>query len=214
MSSRHHGGRIHAAQRRRNNNNNNNNNTIDDNNNNNVVDIQILPEHTADIAVTVNHAQKEATRNEHRNRLQRMINWCYQFYKDDVPKFVRPVTAEELSDPAKHFHKQREDFIYPNLPPGVIMAFLSTVRKDKVTGKTRSFTHIRQFYDAILFGSREQGTSLPSEPIDFHQAIENYLKSFKKENIAANKRGDVDETAANPMPFALYVALCTWSRGV
>ena len=91
------------------------------------------------------------------------------------------------------------------------MAFLSTVRKDKVTGKTRSFTHIRKFYDAILFGSREQGTSLPSEPIDFHQAIENYLKSFKKENIAANKRGEVDETAADPMPFALYVALCTWS---
>ena len=93
-----------------------------------------------------------------------------EFYADDVPKFIRPVTADELSDPTKHFHKQTEDFIYPKLPPGVIMAFLSTVRKrSKGTGKTRSYTHIRKFYDAILFGAREQGTSLPSEPIDFHQ---------------------------------------------
>ena len=161
--------------------------------------------------MTVNHAQKQATRNEHRNRLQQMVNWCYQFYKDDVPKFVRPVTADELSDPAtKHFHKQREDFIYPNLPPGVIMAFLSTVRIDEKTGKTRSYTHIRKFYDAILFGAREQGTSLPGEPLDFHTTVENYLRSFRKENIVAKKRGDVEEIDADPMPFALYVALCTW----
>jgi hypothetical protein len=109
MSSRHRGGRIHAGQRRRNNNNNNNNTIHDDNN---AHAIQIRPEHTAGIAVTVNHAEKEATRKEHRNRLQRMVsNWFHQFYSDDVPNLIRAVTADELSDPAKHFHKQKEDFI-------------------------------------------------------------------------------------------------------
>ena len=89
MSSRSHGGRIHAGQRQRNNNTNNNNETIDDNiNDNNIDDIQILPEHTAGIAVTVDHAQKEATRNDYRNRLQRMVNWCFQHYADDVHKFI------------------------------------------------------------------------------------------------------------------------------
>ena len=207
MSSRQRGGRIHGGQRRRNNNNNNNNTINDDNN---AHDIQILPEHTAGIAVTVNHAEKEATRNGHRNRLKRMVNWCYEFYSDDVPNLIRPVTADELSDPEKHFHKQKEDFIYQKLPPGVVMAFLSTVRKDEKTGKTRSYSHIRKFYDAILFGAREQRVSLPSDPIDFHVTVENYLKSFRKENVAAKKRGDVEEIDADPMPFALYVALCTW----
>ena len=63
-------GRIHAGQRRRNNNTSVNetiDETIDDND---IQNIQILPEHTAGIAATVNHAQKEATRNVHRNRLQ------------------------------------------------------------------------------------------------------------------------------------------------
>ena len=215
MSSRSHGGRIHAGQRQRNNNTNNNNETIDDNiNDNNIDDIQILPEHTAGIAVTVDHAQKEATRNDYRNRLQRMVNWCFQHYKDDVPKFIQEITDEERSDPTKHFHRQTWDFMYAKLPPGIIMAFLSTVRKENEngTGKTRSYTHIRKFYDAILFGAREQGTSLPcTKTTDFHQTIDNYLKSFKKEAVVAKKKGEVEEIDADPMPFPLYVALCTWS---
>ena len=205
MSSRNRG-RIHSAQRRRNYDNNDDINTDE----NNAHDIRILPEHTAGIAVTVNHAEKEATRNGHRNRLKRMVNFCYQSYAADVPKIIRPVTADELSDPTKHFHKQTEDFIYSKLPPDVIMAFLSTVTKDEKTGKTRSYTHIRKFYDAILFGAREQRVSLPSKPLDFHVTVENYLKSFRNENVAAKKRGDVEEIDADPMPFALYVALCTW----
>ena len=184
MSSRNRG-RIHSGQRQRNNNNNNNinNATIDANiNDGNIIDIQIRPEHTAGIAFTVDHAQKESTRRDHRNRLQRMVSWCFEFYADDVDKFIRPVTADEKNDPTKHFHKQTSDFIYPKLPPGVIMAFMSTVRKENPdgTGKTRSYTHIRKFYDAVLFGAREQGTSLPSDPdADFRSIVENYLKSFK-----------------------------------
>ena len=73
-----------------------------------------------------------------------MVNWCYEFYSDDVPNLIRAVTAKELSDPEKHFHKQKEYFIYQKLPPSVVMAFLSTVRKDEKKGKTRSYSHIRK----------------------------------------------------------------------
>ena len=73
MSSRNRG-RIHAGQRQRNNNPNVNetiDETIDDYD---IQNIQILPENTAGIAATVNPAQKEATRNDQRNRLQRMFS--------------------------------------------------------------------------------------------------------------------------------------------
>jgi hypothetical protein len=35
----------------------------------------ILPEHASGIAATVDHAEKETTRNLHPNRLTRMVDW-------------------------------------------------------------------------------------------------------------------------------------------
>ena len=74
-----------------------------------------------------------------------------------------------MNDKSKHFHKQQRDFIYSVLDPSAIMAFLSTVRKENVngTGKTRSYSHIRKFHDAVLFGAREQGAMLT----EYHQEM-------------------------------------------
>ena len=175
MSSNHpHGGRVHPGPR--------NQNTQDTatppdlNRANTVQRISIRPEHAEGIAITVDHAEKQKTRNDHRNRLKRMVAWCEQEYDDEKHLFIRDVTQEELNDKSKHFHKQRRDFIYAVLDPGVIMAFLSTVRKENGTGKTRSHSHIRKFHDAVLFGAREQGVTMSD---DYYRDIETYLKSFR-----------------------------------
>jgi hypothetical protein len=36
----------------------------------------LRPDHVSGIAMTVNHALKEATRKAHRRRLVRMVDWC------------------------------------------------------------------------------------------------------------------------------------------
>ena len=202
MSSRIRRGRIHPGQRDGSTNNTNNNTT------DNTADYEILPEHKADIAVTVDHAEKPATRNEHRNRLRRMVDWCIKKYPKFAAIGIRKISTEELNDVTKHFHKQEYDFIYERIDPEIIMAFLSTVRKEKDndTGseKTRSYSHIRKFHDAILFGAREQGITLHN---DYFTYMEKYLKSFKNESVAARRKGDVNELDSDPMPFPLYVAL-------
>jgi hypothetical protein len=206
MSSRIRRGRIHPGQRDDSANNTNSNTT------DNTADYEILPEHKADIAVTVDHAEKPATRNEHRNRLRRMVDWCITKYPKFAAIGIRKISIEELNDVTKHFHKQEYDFIYERIDPEIIMAFLSTVRKEKDNGtgteKTRSYSHIRKFHDAILFGAREQGITLHK---DYFTYMEKYLKSFKNESVAARRKGDVNELDADPMPFPLYVALSTWN---
>ena len=206
MSSNHpHGGRVHPGPR--------NQNTQDTatppdlNRANTVQRISIRPEHAEGIAITVDHAEKQKTRNDHRNRLKRMVAWCEQEYDDEKHLFIRDVTQEELNDKSKHFHKQRRDFIYAVLDPGVIMAFLSTVRKENGTGKTRSHSHIRKFHDAVLFGAREQGVTMSD---DYYRDIETYLKSFRKESVQAKRSGETEELDADPMPFPLYEQLCRW----
>ena len=43
----------------------------------NVEAFAIDQEHTINIATTIDHSEKAATRNDYRNRLQRMIDWCF-----------------------------------------------------------------------------------------------------------------------------------------
>ena len=169
----------------------------------------IKAEHATEIAITVNHAEKVATRNDYRNRLQRMVDWCFRSYPEYAATATHPISDDEKLDTTKHFHKQIIDFNYDSLDPSIIRAFFSTTRKEQEdgSGKTRSFSHVRKFYDAILFGAREQGTVLTQE---FHQEIELYLKSFKKETVTAKRLGDTEENDSDPIPLALYVSICTW----
>lgn len=205
-------GRVHPGQRgghaNRNNNENNNTETITATTTT-TVQFDILPEHVSEIALTVDHSEKKATRQDYRNRLQRMVDWCVVTYPDFAAYAICPISEEEKNESTKHFHKQTADFNYERLNSEIIRAYLSTIRKERAdgTGKTRSFSHVRKFYDAILFGAREQGSVLTQK---FHQEIELYLKSFKKESIVAKRCGETEENDSDPMPLPLYTAICTW----
>lgn len=138
-------GRIHAGER------DNDGVTDTTSNNNNEISqaYEIRPEHIVRIAATADHAVKDATRKDYRNQLCRMIDWCISQY----PKF-----ENDTNDATKHFYNQTQDFIYAKIDPEIIKAFMSTIQtaNEDGTGKTRSFSHVRKFHDAILFGALEQ----------------------------------------------------------
>jgi hypothetical protein len=169
--------------------------------------VQLNQEDEAAIARTMNFSMKEATRNEHRNRLKRMMEWIKERYPTYANEVIREITQAELGDPKKHFYKNTHDFIYDLLDPTVIRAFLTSVQTHP-DGKSVSFTHIRKFHDAILFGAVEQGTVLSPT---YYITVENFLKSFKKQNVQAKREGLTDEKDADPMPFALYVRCAQWA---
>jgi hypothetical protein len=168
---------------------------------------ELLPEHTEAIAVTEDHEVKDATRKDYRSRLQRMVDWCLEKYPDFYEDAVYPITQQERNDASKHYYDQREDFRYDLLDSSIIRSYLSETRKNSSTGKTRSFSHVRKFYDALLFGAREQGVAFPST---FHVDLEKFLKSFKKEGVKARRAGEQDEHDSDPMSFPLYTQICTW----
>jgi hypothetical protein len=167
----------------------------------------LLPEHTEAIAVTEDHEVKNATRKDYRSRLQRMVDWCLAKYPDFYEDAVLPITQQQRNDASKHFYEQREDFRYERLDSSIIRSFLSETRKNSSTGKTRSFSHVRKFYDALLFGAKEQGVAFPGT---FHVELEKFLKSFKKESVKARRAGEQDEHDSDPMSFPLYHQICTW----
>ena len=71
-----------------------------------------------------------------------------------------------------------------------------------------SFSHLRKFYDAILFGSYRARVPLP---IEFEMEMKAYIDSMKKEKTQAKKRGETDEREADPIPFELYRLLCKYA---
>ena len=172
-------------------------------------DFEVSPEHQLGIATTIDHSEKNDTRRDYRNRLQRMVDWCVEKYPNYAKIATRTVTEEELNDATKHYHKQRTDFVYHKLSYKFVLAFLSVVRKENAdgTGKTRSFVHVRKFNDAILFGAREQSVKLDDQ---YKLHMKKYLGSFRKESKVATGTGQSDLEQSDPMSFDLYTALCTW----
>jgi hypothetical protein len=64
--------------------------------------------------------------------------------------------------------------------------FSSSSQNIKVNGKMASFSHIRKFKDAILFGAEQAVQILPRF---FHQETEKFLKASKKEQVDARREG-------------------------
>ena len=200
-------GRIHAGER-------NDDDEDDDNQNNPPEMYDIQPNHIQRIADTRKHAIKENTRKDYRTRLRRMIDWSLKEYPPFAASCIREVTEEEKLDVTKNFFNQTtHDFIYNKFNKknvGVIMAFMTTIQTENEdgTGKTRSYSHIRKFHDAILWGANEQGTILSRE---YHQEMRDYLHSFDKLTTLAKRKGNTEEIDADPLQFELYKKLCTWT---
>ena len=65
-----------------------------------------------------------------------------------------------------------------------------------------SFSHLRKFYDSILFGAHRARVALPE--IYEMEMKKAFLDSVKKEKTKAKKRGEVEEKEADPISFELY----------
>jgi hypothetical protein len=85
--------------------------------------------------------------------------------------------------------------------------FLMAMKK-KENGNFLSFTDLRKYKDVILWSASMAEERLPTT---FYEEIEKLLKGYKKELVKARRDGNTDERVADPISFALYHLLLTWS---
>ena len=64
-----------------------------------------------------------------------------------------------------------------------------------------SYSHIRKYHDAILFGSKRAKVALPEI---YELEMVSYLDSAKKEKTGAKKKGKLEEKEADAISFELY----------
>ena len=154
-------------------------------------------------------------RRDYRQRLKRIIN----FWKEESPLYyevgVTPVGPEDLVDETKYFFAGTgrskegftEDLVYTGLNVEYVLLFLASTKK-KSDGKIKSPQDLRKYKDAILWGAETAGARLP---VAFHEKVDRFLASYKKEYQQAKKNGLVEETAADPITEPLYKLILQWA---
>jgi hypothetical protein len=185
-----------------------------------IIDIEIREEHSIRVNETEDHFKAESTVKEHNRRIMRMIEWIQDNYPAYAERGIIDLNDAQKRD-VKRYHKSTHDFVYQNLNPQVIKAFLSANKYKPgaftTDGKAimYSYTHIQKYHDAILFGAFRSKQFLPQNYI---LEIKTFLDSKKKETTKAKKRGEVEEHEADPISFELYRLLCgdiyTWAYTV
>ena len=146
------------------------------------------------------------TKRTHRNRIKQFYSFLETEFPDYYEIGVRELSKEELADRKKYFWKNKHDLVYSGLNPKFLKAFLST-KVVKQNGKTMSYDNIRKYFDAIQFGAAEVDCLLP---VSFYQEKDKFLQAFRKQVAKAKCSGDTEEQEADPIPFGLYVLICTW----
>jgi hypothetical protein len=149
---------------------------------------------------TLQHNMNDRTRKDYR-----YCNICVAKYWDEhcpeyYPVGARDVSPEDLVDVGKFFYgRYDKDIVYQGLNVKYMLKFCISLKK-KENVKFLSFTDI-------------WGVSMVEEqlPTTFNEDIKKYLKGYKKELVKAQKDGNLDEQAADPILFALYFLLLTWS---
>ena len=135
-----------------------------------------------------------------------------QWLKDQYPQYtaaggVISISQEHARNPNFFQHTNTEDLKYNGINVTLIKAFLSSAKR-KSNGKICSFSNIRKFHDSILFGAEQASEVLPQI---YHQEIQKFLESFKKESVKAKRQGNVDEHDADQIPLPLYSYICEWA---
>ena len=157
---------------------------------------------------TMSHGLKDDTRRNYRQRIASIIRYLETHHPEYYDLGTREVTTEELHDKSKYyFGSFGRDLVYSGLNVNHMIAFLMHV-KIKPNGKLLSYTNVRKFKDAILWGAKITDTLLP---MSFHQQMERFLNSYKKEEVQAKKIGNVDERSADPIPVSLYKLILEWT---
>lgn len=157
---------------------------------------------------TVEVSMSNSGRKDYRARIVRITKYwkekCNEYYQVGV----REVGEEELGDSSKFFFcRCKEDIIYNGLNVQYVLQFLMDT-KAKKNGKLKTFTDIRKYKDAILWGAKTVGERLPTS---FYEEVDKYLESYKKLFIKAKKAGNTDEQEADPISFTLYQAILLWA---
>ena len=108
--------------------------------------------------------------NEYRNRIQHIYKFLEEKYPDYYAVGVRVLTEEEKVSIDHHWNKNDRDLIYAGLNVKFIKAFLAQAKKKK-NGKLCSNSNICKYKDAILWGSSQAKSPLPSS---FYNEIDRY----------------------------------------
>jgi hypothetical protein len=114
-------------------------------------DIQLAEVHQQGLDETNDHKRRGRTTDNYRNR----INHIYTFIDASYPEYAAAGGIHELAeDELPHHHKNKKDLKYSGLNVGIIMAFLAS-KKNKSETMLQSFTNMRKYHDAILYGAEK-----------------------------------------------------------
>ena len=136
--------------------------------------------------------------------------------KDNYLEYYNEGTKEILPEDFSnemllYYPEQRgysgRDIIYQGLNVEMVLAFLSGT-KIKPNGKLYSQIDRRKYADAILWGAGTVAVKLNSR---YSVMIDKFLSDYQKEYTKAKGDGNVEENAADAIPFSLYVQLLEWS---
>jgi hypothetical protein len=167
-------------------------------------DIVVLDEHTEQIRVTEDHGLKLSTRKDYRLRIRHI----YVFLQESYPEYCERGGVVELGGNEQNYHHTNtHDLKYLGMNVELIKAFLGQ-KKIKLNGKTSSFTQMRKYYDAILWGATSAKEQLPTS---FYVEMDKWMNAYRKETKKAAKDGNLDESEADPVPFTLFRLWMTWS---
>ena len=132
--------------------------------------------------------KEQAMRNNHKNRLIKMIAWVKNKIREggiqiNINDIIRDLTEEEKADRV-NYHKSKQDFTYSKNPVELTKLFLSDPsqmykKRNSPTDplKQYSFDHLRKYHDAIFFGANRARVRLPA---GYGQEMKAFLDLFKK----------------------------------
>ena len=147
---------------------------------------------------------------DHYRRLTEIINWVKAEYPAFFLEAAREISDEERAD-TKRYHTCTHGVLYWSLNVDVTKAFLGKKKYNEniftAEGKPVhcSYSHIRNYYIATLFGSHSVKVSLPKK---YELEIVEFLDSTKKDKTGAKERGKLDEKEVDSISFKLYRLLC------
>ena len=170
-------------------------------------DVEIETEHQELVRNTEKLEINARLQNEYRNRIAHIYKFLEEKYPEYYKVGVQVLTEEEKVSIDQHWNRNDRDLVYSGLNVKFIKAFLAHA-KTKKNGKICLNSNIRKYKDAILWGSSQAKSPLPSS---FYDEIDRFLKSFKKETKKAAKDGLLDEKEADPISWTLFKLILKWA---
>ena len=169
--------------------------------------IAVLPEHLAEVQKTRRFMKAERVKREHCNRIMKLQAFLRDKYRDHHDELKIEITEADFNDPTRFYHKMTYDIDYTELQPNIFEAFLaaSSIKRD---GSTCGYSHIRKFYDAILYGAKQSKRYLLTS---FCNEIDDYISCVSKKAINDRREGITEAQDADAISRPLYERICLWS---